>query len=181
MGILSLKRTLATAILLFLFSSSNQVAAQDTFTIVPTSSSSTFPECGVTCPILLQAQDACVPPQAAVTTDSTYISCFCQSAYLTGLKSSGAICTTCTSSSDQQLLETWYNGYCAGGYTSTLTNTATATTTSSSTTSTGATTTTASSSTSTSTGSASGNSSSSSASHGWLVCSCCGLCEGSSF
>lgn len=138
----SLKRTLLSALLFPLWST--VASAQDSFSFIPSSASSTFPECGLTCTILQTAQSACVPPSAAVTNDQTYISCFCQSSYLTSLKSSGALCTTCTSASDQQLLVNWYNGYCDGGYTSTLSATTTTTTASStSSTATGATTTTA--------------------------------------
>lgn len=149
-----LKKTLLSALLLPLWST--LAAAQDTFSFIPTSASSTFPECGLTCTALENAQDACVPPEAAVTNEQTYISCFCQSAYITSLKSSGTVCTSCTSASDQELLVSWYNGYCDGGYTSTLTATTAAATTSStsSATTTDAATTTAATATSTSTSSA---------------------------
>ncbi|KAJ5623865.1 hypothetical protein N7510_000174 [Penicillium lagena] len=78
--------------------------------ILPTAASSTFPSCGLTCSTLTGAQTSC----ESNTDQSTWVSCFCASALLTGLKSSGAVCNTC-SSSDQQLLSTWYNDYCNSG------------------------------------------------------------------
>ncbi|OKL62482.1 hypothetical protein UA08_02553 [Talaromyces atroroseus] len=140
--------------------------SSDSFSFLPSSASSTFPECGLSCNALLQAQTVCVPPQAAVTNDQTYISCFCQSSYLTSLTSSGAVCSSC-SAADQQLLVNWYNGYCAGGYTSTLTATATTTSSTNTATDTAAATTTTGTAAAASTSSAS-SSSKSSGSPGWF-------------
>jgi hypothetical protein len=126
MAFLFSKKTLVSA-LLFL-SSSQHVTAQTTFSFLPGAASSSFPACGLTCQQLLEAQSACVPPQAQVSNTNTYISCFCQSSLITGLQSSAAVlCPTCTSASDQQLLSEWYKNYCAGGFSSTLTTTATST------------------------------------------------------
>ena len=78
--------------------------------LIPTSASDSFPQCGVDCSLLQQAQDSCTAgPEASWT------SCFCESAMLTSLKSSGNICTSCTSTTDQSLLSTWYNNYCSSG------------------------------------------------------------------
>lgn len=77
--------------------------------ILPTSASSTFPQCGLTCTTLTTAQTSCEAADA-----STWASCFCQSSLLTGLKTSGSICSTC-SAADQATLSTWYNNYCNSG------------------------------------------------------------------
>lgn len=91
--------------------------------ILPTSASSTFPQCGLTCTTLTTAQTSCEAADA-----STWASCFCQSSLLTGLKTSGSICSTC-SATDQATLSTWYNNYCSSGGKDTS-NTATTATTS---------------------------------------------------
>ncbi|CAI7651189.1 unnamed protein product [Penicillium glandicola] len=93
--------------------------------ILPTSSSSTFPECGLTCTTLTSAQTSCESGDA-----SSWTSCFCQSALLTTLKTSGSICSSC-STTDQTTLVTWYNSYCnsATATSSTATSTATASST----------------------------------------------------
>lgn len=128
MAILSLKRTLVSAILLL--SASQPVSAQDTFSFLPSAASSTFPACGLSCQLLLEAQSACVPPQAGVSNTDTYISCFCQSSLISGLPYTASMCPTCTTASDQQLLINWYKNYCAGGFRATLTASATTTTSS---------------------------------------------------
>lgn len=120
-------KTLLPSVLLLL-SSLTPVFAADQFAIVPTAASSTFPACGLTCPVLTQVQTGCVPPQAPVTNDQTYVNCFCNSPTLVGLKTTGTVCYTCTDATSQNLLVQWFNGYCNGGYTSTLTSTATSTT-----------------------------------------------------
>ncbi|KAH8703617.1 hypothetical protein BGW36DRAFT_403971 [Talaromyces proteolyticus] len=110
------------------------VLAADTFTFIPTAASSTFPACGISCSLLQQAQSACIPPAVAVSNDdTTYVNCFCGSQYLLGLKTSGAVCSTCTSLSDQALLVQWYDGYCNGNWKTTTAAAATATSTSSTT------------------------------------------------
>lgn len=165
MAILSLKRTLLSATLLL--SASQPVLAQDTFSFLPSAASSTFPACGLNCQLLTEAQAGCVPPQAAVSNSDTYISCFCQSALISGLPYTASMCPTCTSTSDQQLLSTWYKDYCAGGFRSTLTTTATATTSSTTGTDTASATSTASPSRKESSPS---DNSSSSGSKSWSVC-----------
>ncbi|EKV09793.1 Integral membrane protein [Penicillium digitatum] len=89
--------------------------------ILPTSASNTFPQCGLTCTTLTDAQTSCESGAA-----STWTSCFCQSSLLTSLKTSGSICSTC-SAADQATLSTWYNNYCNSGGKDTS-NTATTTT-----------------------------------------------------
>lgn len=91
--------------LLSIYASTSSAAS-----ILPSAASSTFPECGLSCTVLTQAQTSC---EAAG--QSTWVSCFCQSALLTSLKTSGSLCTSCTSASDQALLSTWYNNYCSSG------------------------------------------------------------------
>ena len=77
--------------------------------------SPTLPACASTCPVLIQAQSGCVPPAAPVTNQATYQSCFCQSAYLTSLKSSNNnICAPQCSDSDFAAIDTWYKGLCGG-------------------------------------------------------------------
>ncbi|KAJ5194302.1 hypothetical protein N7491_001639 [Penicillium cf. griseofulvum] len=96
--------------------------------ILPTSASSKFPQCGLTCTTLTGAQTSCESGDA-----SSWTSCFCQSALLTGLKSSGSICSSC-SAADQATLSTWYNNYCnSGGKDTSDTNADTGTTTKTST------------------------------------------------
>ncbi|KAJ5115351.1 hypothetical protein NUU61_001110 [Penicillium alfredii] len=98
--------------------------------LIPTQASDSFPACGLSCDTLKQAQDSCT----AGADQSAWVSCFCQSALLTQLKSSGSLCSSCTSSSDQSLLSSWYKNYCKSGGKAQTTaddkaNTATATTT----------------------------------------------------
>lgn len=94
--------------------------------ILPTAASSKFPQCGLTCTTLTGAQTSCESGEA-----SSWTSCFCQSSLLTGLKSSGSICSTC-SAADQATLSTWYNNYCnSGGKDTSGTETTTTTTTAS--------------------------------------------------
>jgi hypothetical protein len=85
--------------------------------LLPTAASSTFPACALQCTTLQQAQTGCVPPAAPVTDQAIYVSCFCQSALLTTLHTSAdSVCNTqCTSTSDRQLLTTWYQNYCSSG------------------------------------------------------------------
>ncbi|KAJ5787652.1 hypothetical protein N7457_002642 [Penicillium paradoxum] len=77
--------------------------------ILPTSASSSFPQCGLSCTTLTNAQTSCESGDS-----SSWTSCFCQSALLTGLKTSGSICASC-SAADQVTLSTWYNNYCNSG------------------------------------------------------------------
>ncbi|PYI15794.1 hypothetical protein BO86DRAFT_395697 [Aspergillus japonicus CBS 114.51] len=93
------------------------VAHAQTVAILPSAASSSFPSCGLTCSVLLQAQSDCLPPAAPQTDSATYASCFCHSHNLTELHtSSNAVCDdTCTNASDRSLIQTWYNNYCAVG------------------------------------------------------------------
>lgn len=75
--------------------------------ILPAAASASFPQCGLSCTALTQAQGSCESAAQA-----TWVSCFCQSALLTTLKTSGSVCTSCTAPADQSLLSTWYNNYC---------------------------------------------------------------------
>lgn len=111
-------------LLLSLYASTSAAAS-----ILPSAASSSFPQCGLSCTALTQAQSSC---EAAA--ESTWVSCFCQSSLLTTLKTSGSLCSSCTSSADQSLLSTWYNNYCNSNGkdtgstdTSTTTDTTTAT------------------------------------------------------
>lgn len=92
--------------------------------LIPTSPNSAFPQCGLSCSTLVSAQDSCT----ANPDSSTWFSCFCQSALLTTLKSSGSVCPNCDAS-DQALVSTWYNNYCSSGGTDTGVSTTTTTTT----------------------------------------------------
>lgn len=72
---------------------------------------SQLPQCGQTCAKLQQAAQAC---SATDTASQTAWICFCQSAYLTTLYTSGTgICDdTCTSQSDASQISTWYKSNC---------------------------------------------------------------------
>ncbi|KAF9882789.1 hypothetical protein FE257_005157 [Aspergillus nanangensis] len=96
------------------------VQAQNTnadTTLIPTAASKIFPQCGITCPLLTQAQTGCIPPSALANGRATYVSCFCQSSLITQLHSSadGTCDDTCTSASDRSLLKKWYTDFCASG------------------------------------------------------------------
>jgi hypothetical protein len=95
--------------------------------LLPTAASSTFPACALSCAVLTQAQDSCIPPAAPVTNQATYVNCFCQSALLTTLHTSpDSLCTAyCTVESDRQLLEQWYNNFCTSGGTAATTKSST--------------------------------------------------------
>jgi hypothetical protein len=101
--------------------------------LVPTSASSSFPACALSCTLLQQAQSACVPPEASVTNQATYVNCFCQSGYLTTLHSSpnGVCDSSCPGASDRQLLESWYNNFCSSNAATTTTTAGTQSTTNS--------------------------------------------------
>ncbi|KAJ5542848.1 Integral membrane protein [Penicillium sp. DV-2018c] len=97
---------LLTLLLALTFSAQVQAAGTN---ILPTAATDKFPQCGLSCAPLTNAQSSCEsgPPES-------WTSCFCESTLLTGLKSSGGICASC-SAADQTKLSTWYNGYCASG------------------------------------------------------------------
>jgi hypothetical protein len=69
------------------------------------------PACAQTCPVLVQAQQACAPD---VGNSAQYQSCFCQSAYLTSIKSNpqNNICAPQCSASDFSSIASWFNGVC---------------------------------------------------------------------
>lgn len=89
--------------------------AQQPVTLIATS----LPACAQSCPTLLQAQQACVPPPngaAAVSNSDTYNSCFCHSNYLVSLNGQAAsgVCPAC-SAGDTGTLQSWYQGFCKPG------------------------------------------------------------------
>lgn len=92
-------------------------------TILPSSGSATFPQCALSCETLVAAQNSCLPPQAPVSDQSIYTSCFCESALLTQLHTSpdGTCDANCPAESDRQLLENWYNSFCNSGTTTSTT------------------------------------------------------------
>lgn len=105
MAVMSLHSFLAVMIFL------SSVSAQQVTLI-----SNALPACAQSCPVLLQAQSACVPPPlgaAAVSNQQTYTSCFCQSSYLGPLKAGTgtSVCPTC-STADMSTTQQWYNGLC---------------------------------------------------------------------
>ncbi|KAL3456491.1 hypothetical protein BJX64DRAFT_40213 [Aspergillus heterothallicus] len=108
-------RSLSTLFYLTLAFSSS-ILAQDV-SLLPSAASDSFPACGLTCPNLIQADDACTPPTAAVSNQQTYVTCFCQSALLTTLQSSpwGTCDTVCVTEADATLLQQWYVNFCANG------------------------------------------------------------------
>ena len=109
--------------------------AQQPITLIATS----LPACAQSCPTLLQAQSACVPPPngaAAVSDSATYNSCFCHSNYLVALngQSAQSVCPTC-SAGDTSSLQSWFQGFCNSGGAAVAGNGPTTTSTSSSSTS----------------------------------------------
>ncbi|EPS29521.1 hypothetical protein PDE_04471 [Penicillium oxalicum 114-2] len=100
---MTIPRTRGLGLLLLALYASATTAAN----ILPAAASASFPQCGLSCTALTQAQGSCESAAQA-----TWVSCFCQSALLTTLKTSGSVCTSCTAPADQSLLSTWYNNYC---------------------------------------------------------------------
>jgi hypothetical protein len=84
-------------------------------TILPSTASASFPACALSCPLLILAQDNCIPPTVPVTDQYFYDLCFCQLPILSQLHISpnGTCDTKCPVQSDRQLLESWYNSFCA--------------------------------------------------------------------
>ncbi|KAK7606400.1 hypothetical protein JOL62DRAFT_616170 [Phyllosticta paracitricarpa] len=76
-----------------------------------------LPGCAKGCTNLKTAQDGCIPPQAGVSNQQTYVSCFCQSAFLVNLKTTaqGLCDAQCPSTSDQNAIKDWYNKFCQSG------------------------------------------------------------------
>lgn len=82
---------------------------------VLTNGNSQFPACAQACPLLVQAAQACSATDVA--SQGAWV-CFCQSAYLTNLRSSATgICdSTCTNPTDLQQVSTWYNTNCGSDF-----------------------------------------------------------------
>ena len=74
----------------------------------------TLPQCGQECPLLITAQNNCVPPAAPVTNSGIYQSCFCLSDFLKPLHAGGST-TVCPACSPQDIgtIEKWYQTSCA--------------------------------------------------------------------
>ena len=74
-----------------------------------------LPACATSCPILIQATQAC---GGTATTSQQIWSCFCQSGYLTTLHTSpNGICDgVCTAASEDQQLMQWYVGNCGSDF-----------------------------------------------------------------
>jgi hypothetical protein len=98
-------------LILSFLSSAAFVATQ---TIVPSSSSTTFPGCALSCGALLGAQAECTPPTSAVATQITYDNCFCHNPSLQGIYTTpDDVCTTeCAIEADRILLRTWFIDFC---------------------------------------------------------------------
>lgn len=111
-----LSRFLSVLVLLFVLASA-VLAADDDTSLLPSSASDSFPQCGLSCNNLKQAQSGCVPPAAPANGRSTYVSCFCQSSLLSNLHNTadGTCDDSCSSESDRSLLKTWYSDFCSSG------------------------------------------------------------------
>ena len=99
------RASLLTIVLTFVL-----VAFGQQITLIPSS----LPPCAQTCPVLVQAQSACVPPAALVSNPATYQSCFCQSAFLVSLRSTSNsnICAPQCPDGDFATIASWYKGMC---------------------------------------------------------------------
>ena len=105
-----MRSTISQYALVLLYSS--MATAQGTRSlIVPSSGSSTFPACAVSCTVLQSAQTACQP---SASTQLNFENCFCQSPTLAGLYTTpDALCTAeCPTESDRTLLQSWYTQFC---------------------------------------------------------------------
>lgn len=112
----SLRASFLTLFCLALAFTTSVLAQDQDVQLRPSAASDSFPACGVNCEILAQADDACTPPTVPATNRQTYVSCFCQSTLITGLKSNAqSVCGTCTSQSDSQKLQQWYVDFCNSG------------------------------------------------------------------
>ncbi|PPJ52270.1 hypothetical protein CBER1_10267 [Cercospora berteroae] len=77
---------------------------------VLTNGNSNLPACGQSCPLLVQAAQACSATDVA--SQSAWV-CFCQSAYLVNLRSSATgICDSTCTGADLQQVSTWYSTNC---------------------------------------------------------------------
>lgn len=73
-----------------------------------------IPECARQCAVLDQAEKGCVPPAAQPADQATYQSCFCQSAFLTPLHSTGQQCEPGCAQEDAVKISQYYKDLCAG-------------------------------------------------------------------
>lgn len=75
--------------------------------------SNTLPQCGQDCPLLITAQNNCMPPLAPTTNFGIYQSCFCLSDFLKPLHAGGST-TVCPACSQQDIgtVEKWYQTLC---------------------------------------------------------------------
>ncbi|OCK80872.1 hypothetical protein K432DRAFT_404336 [Lepidopterella palustris CBS 459.81] len=90
---------------------------------------SKLPACAKSCSVLQQAEGGCVPPAALVSNQATYQSCFCQSAFLTSLKTSPSLCEPACSADDATAIESYYVSLCNGPVVEPATTTQTTATT----------------------------------------------------
>lgn len=83
--------------------------------IIPSTASTDFPGCAISCAALLSAEQVCEPPDQATTNQLTYDTCFCNSVSLAAFATTpDALCTAeCTVESDRVLLQQWFNSFCA--------------------------------------------------------------------
>jgi hypothetical protein len=96
---------------ILLLSLTTPASAQSTQILDP----AVLPSCALTCPVLLDAQKACVPPAVAAGSPTTYNSCFCSSNLLAGsLKAGNAngLCQGGCTPADMARVQTWFNGLC---------------------------------------------------------------------
>lgn len=105
---LHLTKMLLSLLTLFLSFFASSILAQST--LIPSS----LPQCGQTCPLLITAQNGCVPPAAPVTNSAIYQSCFCLSDFLKPLHAGGSttVCPAC-STQDIGTIENWFQKLCA--------------------------------------------------------------------
>lgn len=95
-----------------------------------------LPDCAKNCQAVTEANAACVPPSAPVTSQAIYDNCFCQSNFLANNLAAGSsssvstVCNSaCTDATDQLAIQNWYDALCNSATTSTTSAVAAATTT----------------------------------------------------
>lgn len=83
--------------------------------IIPTTASSTFPGCALSCAQLLQAQNTCLPPNQPQSSQLVYDQCFCNSPFLSAFATTpDATCVAeCQIEADRQVLRAWFQNFCA--------------------------------------------------------------------
>jgi hypothetical protein len=84
------------------------------------------PDCALQCPILLAAQQQCVPPYRATTNQATYNACFCNSDYLTTFKNgqTAGYCVGVCSQQEMRTILRWFQGTVCTSATATPVNNA---------------------------------------------------------